>query len=223
MHANVIQEFFSGACDIGNCPHFDQCRKECPTLDNTPNSTPQPGFIGRRYKGLVIIGSNPGIPKTKLFQKREPIYLKHIYDFAIEKNFDKFQEYLDYASDYMTIWNNNLTNSYFRNLLGYDIENIAYINIVKCRSINTGSDPLNTVGYSVARRCFTTHTVKQLDLLKPQWIVGHWKPIPDVLRKLGYRINQYIPCYSGKRDWTYEQRAEEIIPFFKKLRSTSGI
>jgi len=123
----------------------------------------------------------------------------------------------------MAIWRNNLANSYFRELLGYDIENIAYINIVKCRSIKVGSDPFDAVGYSVTYRCFTEHTAKQLSILNPKWIVGHWEPIPEVLKTLGYRTNQYIPCYSGKRDLTYEQRAEEIIPFFKQLGSAANI
>jgi hypothetical protein len=223
MNQNLIREFFTEACNIGNCPHFDQCRNECPNLDNSSNSTPQPGFIGRHYKGLVIIGSNPGIPDSKLYQEMEPIYLKHIHDFAVEKDFQKFLDYIDYLSDYMAIWKNNLTNNYFRDLLKYDIGNIAYLNIVKCRSINVGSDPFNTVGYSITRRCFTEHTLRQLDILKPKWIVGHWKTIPGVLKTLGYRVNQYIPCYSGKRDWTYEQRAHEIIPFFKQLQSASDI
>jgi hypothetical protein len=213
----TIKEFFKISCEVGKCKHFHQCRRLCSTLDQTNNSTPQPGFIGKRYSGLVIVAANPGIPNVSPFIEREPIYLDLVKEFSETENYNSFLKYLDYASDYMSTWRNNLTNKDFRELLGYDIETIAYVNIVKCRSFETGSDPIKTLGKEVTERCFNNYLKKQLEVLQPKTIIGHWKPIPCVLNKLGYKVSSNTPCYSGQRNLTISQRVQDILPHFKEL------
>jgi hypothetical protein len=191
-------------------------------LDNSAISTPQPGYIGRKYSnqnGLVIIGANPGIPNVSPFIQKDPIYIQHIQNFARNKDYDQFLQYLDYTDDYMKSWRNNLTNAHFRELLGYNIEEIAYINLVKCRSIQVGSNTIQTLGNTVTRRCFNLHTIRQLNLLKPRWIIGQWKQIPKTLHSLGYDIPKTIPCYSGQRNLTEQARIKDIYPFFWELRN----
>jgi hypothetical protein len=223
MEASILSRFFETASQVANCPHYDVCRRDCPSLDRSANSTPQPGFIGRRYGGLVIIGANPGIPNVSPFIEREPVYLSLIRDFARSGDFSKFLRYLDYAATYMSTWRNNLTNNEFRGLLSYDIETIAYVNIVKCRSEPTGSDLFKTVGESVTRRCFTSHLARQLKILEPKGFIGHWKPIPKTLRTLGYNVPLDMPCYSGQRNLPVSKRVRELVPFFQRLANRKGM
>ena len=217
MSNSIIKEFFKISCEVGCCKYFKQCRNDCSYLDNSINSTPQPGFIGKRYNGLVIIAANPGIPNVSPFIEREPIYLNLVKKFSEKRDYNCFLQYLEYASDYMSTWRNNLANRDFRELLGYNIETIAYINIVKCRSSPTGSDPIKTVGREVTERCFNTFLKKQLEILQPKAIVGHWKPIPKTLAELGYYTSRPIPCYSGQRNLTIKERVKDLIPYFENL------
>jgi len=220
MSDDTIHRFFDVACDIAQCSHYNRCRGDCPFLDSSTNSTPQPGFIGRKYSGLVIVGANPGIPNVSPFIEREPEYVRHIQNFARRRDFELFNRYLDYAADYMGTWRNNLANQSFRKLLGYDIEEIAYINVVKCRSNPVGSNPFTSVGEPVTRRCFNSHTARQLAVLKPKWIVAHWKPIPRTLAALGYDFPKAIPAYSGAYHLPLEKRVSELVSFFRELRNS---
>lgn len=206
--------FIQLAANAVNCPFRDRCRAECSSMTKHP---PQPGFLGRRYAGLVVIGANPGVRYTDDPNDRD--YTGAIDRLAETGSAEDFEALHDITSNYMLSWPNNLANRRNRELLDYDIESIAYLNIAKCRTVVAASDVAKTVGLASAQRCFETHLRDQLDLLNPQRIVFHWIPIESRLREFGYAPGQGTlhAAFSGQRNLRLAQRLSTIRPLFDGL------
>jgi hypothetical protein len=92
--------------------------------------------------------------------------------------------------------------------LQYDIEEVAYIDIVKCGTApgrgDTDSLFKNT---GILGRCWEQHTRRLLELLRPSHILALWKPISGVLERLGYPLDDKVVGYhSGARHLTKDAR-----------------
>ena len=209
-------DFIEVTTNMAECQHYETCRAECPSMD--PRMRPAPDYLGPRYRGLVIVGANPGIANSGDFEvgdtKRDLLMSR----MTKSNSASTYNELTSFLASYMGTWKNNLSNDWFRNFLGYEIEEIAYVNLVKCRTFNTGSNPRRVVGDGITRRCWNEHTSRQISALNPDYVVGHWKPIRATLQWLGYRFEtvQYA-SYSGARNLDYAQRAGDLVPLFKKF------
>ena len=116
----------------------------------------------------------------------------------------------------MKLWNSHLCNNEFRNLLGYDIEEIAYLNIVKCRTEEGNSNVIRNIGMEVSRMCCASYLSKQLEILQPKYIVGHWNPVIDNLQTLGIDLSKYrTASMNGARHLAKEEKIREIKGIFE--------
>lgn len=215
----VFDNFFKMSCQIVSCAEFHDCRQLCGTFDDEP---PQPGFIGRSYRGLVIVGANPGTGYHRdFYQRNNKEYYALADKFSRSGNIKDYQAYLDFTANYMNYWNQHLCNAEYRSMLGYDIEDVAYLNIVKCRTSKTGSDVFSNCGQEVTAKCAHAYLLKQLEILAPKYIVCHWKPVYAALARLGFPMDD-IKCaaFSGARHLTKPERTGEIKPIFDEFKQS---
>ena len=211
----MIKKFYAISKEIVKCSDKQQCCKECSSMDT---DSPQPGFIGRNYQGIVIIGANPGTGgEREYYQQMNRKYYAMADSFANSNDISDYHKYLDFSADYMQSWNQHLCNNKFRDFLDYDIEDIAYINIVKCRTTQTSSDVFANCGATVTYRCAEQYLLRQLDILKPKYIVGHWKTIGNTLERLGYDLSHIdYASYSGQRNLPVVKRIKDVQDLFNK-------
>ena len=193
-----------------------------------------PGFIGRNYKegGLVIIGGKPASTDSAKF-KRKNKEMQNLLDvFSKEKNEESFKEYMTELSSYMEEWSDiNLVSKKMRQTLRYDIEDVAFINLVKCFSSKEAPDgnEMNVIGAcgrEIVEKCFVSHAKKQIEILKPKYVVLLGRSIRDTIAKLGLIDCEVWPAQNGTRGISEEEKLKEIRPTFEafaKERTTGTI
>jgi hypothetical protein len=213
---DLLRQMMSLAREIVRCPHFDACRRECPSMDREP---PQPGFVGRRYRGLVILGANPGCGQGNEFylrQDKECYRLAQV--FADSGSIEDYGRYLDFTGQYMGSWHAHLCNREFRSLLGYDIEEVAYLNLVKCRTLVTGSDVFANCGEAATNRCVHSYLLRQLSALQPKYIACHWQGVARALPRIGIGLNGIeVATLNGARHLSAAAKIAEIKPLFARF------
>jgi hypothetical protein len=171
---------------------------------------------------LVIIGANPGKGKDRdVYRVGATEYYRLAAQFAKSGKFEDYMKYRDYTAEYMNEWHGHFCNGENRRLLGYDIEEVAYLNLIKCRTEKPSSDVLANVGRKVVSTCYETHLRAQLELLRPKFIVGHWKKVVGTLAGLGYDISGCkCASASGARHLSAKQRISEIVSLFGIFANT---
>jgi len=202
------------------CHLHDKCRAASNHFDDRP---PNVGFLGRSYRGMVIVGGNPGIPTSAAHRRNDCKAYRLSGRYAKTGSMEDFEVLMDHMSEIMRCWKNNLCNDFFRDHLDYDIDEVAYLNLLKCRTAKTGSDPGRLVGAKISRRCAKKYALKELSLLRPRFIACQWKPLPGHLESLGFDLDGVEwACYSGARNLTYEDRATELVPLFEAFKRDAG-
>ena len=217
---SIRREFMAISREIAQCPHMKTCRQECPAGLDT--RLPFPGFVGKHYAGLLIVGANPGISDREEFVKGDREHEERLRKIVKSGSMWDYENYLSFVSGYMALWKNHLCNKNFRHDLGYQIEHVAFLNLVKCGSERTGSDVFKNLGKNVAVRCGQRYALRQLSLLKPRYLVAQWKPVITSIHSLGFDISRIeTAAYSGQRNLSIQERMREIRPLFKKFTSSS--
>jgi hypothetical protein len=219
-----MTDFFPFAQRIANCPHRACCRRECGIM---PNDRPSPDYVGPRYRGLVVIGANPGIASTDS-QRVNDARTFELQTKIAEGNRDAFSELLRFLPMSMMGWK-QVVDRGGRDYLGYDIEEIAYINIVKCATSKPLSDvfKLFTEGASdIPRRCWETHTQPILEALRPRFVVALWLPVIDSLKALGYQFAgvRQAGSYNGQRNLPKAKKyqgAKRVFDSFSRHEESS--
>ncbi|WP_363350172.1 hypothetical protein [Methylocystis echinoides] len=144
-------------------------------LRDSNENVPQPGYIGRHYdrSKLLLVGQNPGLPNERLGDA-DRVYtaaLRALRDTETVASYSHLQGLLD---DFIPTW--PVHGQYFPLVeCGLVLEEIAYCNLVRCRTSRAGQkySPPNK---ATAATCRTLHFQRWLDLLKPRAVIfiGLW-------------------------------------------------
>lgn len=217
--STVREEFMQSfleivSCDTSFCEQNGMCCRQ-----------QYPGFIGKNYKkgGLVIIGVKPATPNKNIYIKNNEIMQEILDKFMAFETEDIFEEYLEKLSTYMKIWPSiTLVSEKTRKELRYHIDDIAFINIAKCftwePSPNGNEMEISSqFKLQVYSKCFREHTLHQLRLLAPNYVVF----MGNSALKTFIKINGMIPkewghygAQNGQRNNTISQRLLKIRPIF---------
>jgi len=214
-----MKDFMSHSMRVASCPHLATCRSELRLAGKEvqmPLPMPSPDYIGPNYRGLVIIGSNPGLAHTaaqsmndrKMFALQEQIALG---------SGEAFRELMRFLPTSMLGWK-QVVDRKSREYLGFDISEVAYVNLVKCATNPGGSDAQKLfTGTNIVKRCWKNHTGPLLELLRPTHIAALWKPVIKVLGKQGYLFPKGVQVgfHSGRRSASLEERYATVRDVFQ--------
>jgi uracil-DNA glycosylase len=139
-------------------------------LDRCARNVPQPGFIGSNYSatGVLLVGQNPAQAKT-LAERDEP-YMAALRRLGAEPTSESLAAYEATVRDYVEEW--PITQAYFPLVeCGLTIDDIAYCNLVRCRTTRDAAPGPRLVG-----SCVATHFELWLERLAPRIVVfiGKW-------------------------------------------------
>lgn len=182
-----------------------------------PNSRPTPDYVGPRYRGLVVIGANPGIAfRSK--QKANDAHTFELQDRIAAGDRVAYDELLLHLPESMLGWQ-QMVNGFARQFLRYDIEEIAYINLVKCATTTPHSDVHNLFrnnAKAIPQRCWDANSLPLLESLRPRFIAALWRPVLGSLRQLGYLFAgvEMTGAYNGQRNLPIHKRYEDVKKVF---------
>jgi uracil-DNA glycosylase len=149
------------ACSLATDPNV---------LRDSQENIPQPGYIGVHYwkHRVALIGQNPGTPKTLELEDRPyTAALRSLRDQPSESNYRELHAVL---LRFVPKW--PVHGRYFPlNDCHLSLDDIAYFNVVRCRTHIDAKPSANTVN-----RCLNTHFGRWLDALAPRVVVfiGKW-------------------------------------------------
>lgn len=133
-------------------------------------NVPQPGWVGSNYARtrVLLVGQNPGTPKSLAANDFE--YTRALRDLRDNTSEQQYQELVCVLRDFIPQW--PVHGNYFPlSESGLTLEDIAYCNIVRCRTV-ADSAP----GSALVSNCLSEHFSRWLDLLQPIAVVfiGKW-------------------------------------------------
>jgi len=139
-------------------------------LRDKHENVPQPGWVGNNYERtrLLLVGQNPGTPKSRA--TADLPYTKALRDLRDNSNEPQYQALVAALRVFIPHW--PVHGSYFPlDESGLTLEDIAYCNIVRCRT-QADSAP----GTKLVANCLSRHFSRWLELLRPQAVVfiGKW-------------------------------------------------
>lgn len=214
LNPEVATEAFAIAQGVAACPHIGICRAEFfdkfgrgHTGDRRHfASIPSPDFIGSSYSGLVIVGGNPGLAHRGIHHENDQrmFNLQHRIAGGDQAAFSELMHFLPHS---MAHWP-QVVDTESRRRLRYDIQDVAYIDLVKCGTAPAKGDTRALFsGTEILSRCWGEHTLSLLELLNPTHILALWKPIVGVLETLEYPMgNRVVGYHSGARHLTKDAR-----------------
>jgi len=160
---------------IGLCHGVVSC-KQCPDsipslLRDEDQNLPQPGYVGSDYwaTGVLLIGQNPGVV-TERFRAQNSRYahlLKNVRDSPNSETYNKLSAYL---REIIPTW--PVSGNYFPLAeCGLTFDDIAYFNLVRCRTVGNKSVPK-----SMTSNCVAKHFADWMDTLRPRVVIciGKW-------------------------------------------------
>jgi hypothetical protein len=171
---------------VVSCTRCDKitCKK---ILRDTQENVPQPGFVGTRFSEtrILLAGQNPGFPNVRLVaeDRKYTAALRRLRDQTSIESFDQLQVVLQ---KFVPSW--PVHGNYFPlRESGLVLDEIAYCNIVRCRTEGNAPPSLR-----MASECSENHFTRWLDLLKPRAIVFIGKWAHD--RGSRFACERRIPC-----------------------------
>ena len=226
---SFLKTAFLAAERVAACPHAEICQaefrkkgaREQSPEDRRLGPMPSPDFIGSRYRGLVVVGGNPGIASTTEHRCNDRITLDLQRRIALGDR-RAFEELMRHLPVSMAHWK-QVVDADGRRRLRYNIEEIAYVNLVKCGTRpGRGNTKALFSGTPILSRCWETHTKQMLDWLAPTHVVALWKPIIGILNKLGFNVDAVVSGYhNGARHLTKDQRYAAALRVFDDHRLTA--
>lgn len=188
-----------------------------------------PGFIGKEYKQLVIVGSHPS--NNSAYQEYNESFIRHLEEFKkVEYSeapnsacVEKFLDYLTALESYMNNWKDeHLVSRAARKYLSYDIEHIAFVNMVKCFRAKDASNDKKQLA-RIKYRCVTSCFLQQMEVLDPKYIVCINKATMENLKNLySLHHNCEIGCANGIRTKIpFSDRVKDVIHIFNKVSITN--
>lgn len=143
----------------------------CPNLLRDANeNVPQPGYVGSAYSKarVLLVGQNPGTPKSRELQDRP--YTAALRALRDEPTLNRYAELSAVLRDFIARW--PVTNNYFPlNECGLALEDIAYCNVIRCRT-----DLDKKPNGKLADACVSEHFTHWLRCLAPKVVIfiGKW-------------------------------------------------
>lgn len=214
MDAGIKAGSFSTAREVAACPFVGLCSSEFfekhrPTTETHRwhfANVPSPDFIGSKYRGLVVIGGNPGLAHHGIHYENDKVIF-NLQRRIAQGDQEAFDALLAFMPSSMAHWP-QVVNNDGRRRLEFNIDEIAYIDIVKCGTAPAAGDTAALLrGTGILKRCWQTHTHRLLELLAPTHVLALWSPIPRVLRELGYPLeDKVVGHYTGARHLTSEAK-----------------
>ena len=214
INQDAIIQLFS---DVVLC---NQCNpeKNSNLLKHNEKNVPQPGYIGKNYEQhrVLLIGRNPGeCPSNPIIEARDLSYMKALLNLSEQQTNQAYQEL------YNTILNNipqwPIVQNYFPlKECGLDLPDIAFCNVVRCRTKDNVSPSASQV-----QICKEHHLIKFIDTIEPKVIVCIGKWAYDRIK--GLSSIQSIPktyinmdkSLNAKARQTDKERAGKIVKQYK--------
>lgn len=139
-------------------------------LRDADENVPQPGYVGKNYakRRVALVGQNPGTPKT-LEQQDRP-YTAALRSLRDTPNEEHYQQLHTVLQAFIPQW--PVHGNYFPLAeCGLSLQDIAYFNVVRCRTSGDAKPGVNTVN-----SCIQNHLGRWLDQLEPRVVVfiGKW-------------------------------------------------
>lgn len=139
-------------------------------LRDAVENVPQPGYVGSGYPsaGVLLVGQNPGTPKTLAMQDLP--YTSALRALRDEPIPGRYAQLTAVLRGFIPKW--PIHGNYFPlTSCGLTLEDIAYCNIVRCRT--SGDRAPND---ALVEQCTTDHFARWLDILSPKVVVfiGKW-------------------------------------------------
>ena len=160
-HSEFAQVIGCGRCSIAGDRHL---------LRDDAENVPQPGYVGSGYSvsRVLLVGQNPGTPKT-LAREDLPYTaaLRALRDDPSPAQYEALDSLLE---AFIPRW--PVHGSYFPLAeCGLSLRDIAYCNIVRCRTTDDKSP-----GRATIANCTSTHFARCLAFLEPRVVVfiGKW-------------------------------------------------
>lgn len=149
-------------------------------------NVPQPGYVGRNYPAarVLLVGQNPGTPKTLADQDRPyTAALRALRDDPVPERYSELSSILQ---GFIPKW--PVHGNYFPLAeCGLSLDDIAYCNVVRCRTSGDAAP-----GQATVNRCVATHFTGWVEFLAPRVVVfvGKWahERASGIVEGLG------IPC-----------------------------
>jgi len=138
----------------------------------------QPGFVADDYRGVVLVGQNPGVGDTPDRARAHRVWDKHLEPWATGGGVEDYRAVL-------ALWLRDLSNwavwhQWCAPLLqrsGLTVQNIGYLNIVKNQTTKNGAPTARM--YEADWRW----TQRQLEVLQPRIVIAGGKAVGDVINR----------------------------------------
>jgi hypothetical protein len=172
-------------------------------LRDSHENVPQPGFIGQRYAqtGLVLAGQNPGVSPPRLAQQ-DAEYMRALRKFQVNATPQVMSEFMQVLHEFVPHW--PIHGRYFPlNECGLKLDDIAYFNVVRCRTVNNSAP-----GKGMVVNCLE-HFDRWVDLLNPKLLIFLGKWAFDAASHIPFQ--REIPCDFINRDrsLSFVKRAQD--------------
>lgn len=162
---------------------------------------PQPGFIGKNYAKhrLVLIGQNPGASPER-FADKDKLYADLLLKLRKEQSSAAYSTLYAFLLDFMEKW--QVTKYFPIDECNLGLEDIAYFNLVRCRTRNNAAPSRN-----VTQSCMQ-HSLNWIEMLSPRVVVCIGKHSYD---RISYELEKRgIPCCFTNRIRSLDNSARQI-------------
>lgn len=155
--------------EVVGCELCSNAIEKC-ILRDMQDNVPQPGYVGRKYsnKRILLVGQNPGVGNG-VTEARSHNYLEKLREIRDTPSAKVFSDLQDILTSLIPTW--PVHGNYFPlDEAGLGLDEIAYINLVRCRTCSNGKPSVGMIN-----NC-SSHFEKWILRLNPKAIVfiGKW-------------------------------------------------
>ena len=163
-------EIIASFSEVVSCNVCDTFTSSMLLRDDKEN-IPQPGFIGNNYEKsrILLVGQNPGVaPDSR--RERDKVYLQSLRSLASERDSQAYQDFYDIVIDFVPEWPVN-RNYFPLEDCGLSLDDIAYCNVVRCRTLKNATPSKTLVG-----NCTKNHFLRFVKAIEPKVVIfiGKW-------------------------------------------------
>jgi hypothetical protein len=192
-------------------------RAHDPNLVRDSSNPPQPGFVGPRYAEarVLLIGQNPRIAPERLGPVDKE-YINPLLAFLSRPEPDAYSTLREHILRYVPSW--PIHGRYFPlTEAGLTVDQIAFCNVVRCRTTGNAQPGPGLVG-----RCVATHLDRWVEVLRPRVIVflGKWSADRGAASAIRFGVPFYV--INRDRSLTSAQRAENRAEVAARARVAAG-
>jgi uracil-DNA glycosylase len=181
-------------------------------LRDEHENVPQPGYIGEGYwrRRVLLVGQNPGTPKTLEAEDRP--YTQALRQLRDSPNHDSYEKLVAELVAFIPQW--PVHGNYFPLAeTGLSLEDIAYFNVVRCRTSRDAKPGSTMIG-----NCIDLHFGRWLDQLVPKVVVFIGKWAADQAGSEVARRGIPFAFMNRQRSLSSEERALNRLSVVKLVR-----